>query len=110
MTILNTSIVTELVSWYNKGLVICGLIAIIGYFILDINNNHKSYILFIMGLLMMLGGIIGIFTIGILAPQVETDRKQYEVIIDDSVTFHEIHEKYKVVDQRGDIWILEDKE
>lgn len=110
MTILNTSIVTELVSWYGKGLIICGVIAIIGYFIFGIANDHEIGILFIMGLLMMLGGIIGIFTIGIAAPQVETDRKRYEVIIDDSVTFHEIYEKYKVIDQRGDIWILEDKE
>lgn len=110
MTILNTSTVTELVSWYGKGLIICGIIAIIGYFIFGIYDNRKSDILFIIGLLMTLGGIIGIFTIGIAAPQVETDRKQYEVIIDDSVTFHEIYEKYKVIDQRGDIWILEDKE
>lgn len=107
MEILNTTVVTELVSWYNIGLVICGIIAIIGYFIFGL--SHKSDILFWMGVLLMIGGIVGIFSIGILAPQVETDRKRYEAIIDDSVTFHEIYEKYKVIDQRGDIWILEDK-
>ena len=110
MTILNTTVVTELVNWYGKGIAICGLIAIIGYCIVGISHDHGLDILFIIGLFMMVGGILAMFAIGIWEPQVKTDRKRYEVIIDDSVTFYEIYEKYKVIDQRGDIWILEDKE
>lgn len=35
---------------------------------------------------------------------------QYECLIDDSVSFAEVYDKYIVVEQRGDIWVLEDKE
>ena len=41
---------------------------------------------------------------------VPTDRYEYEVTIDESVLFSDIYEKYEVVEQRGEIWVLEDKE
>lgn len=107
MEILNTTVVTELVSWYGRGLAICGLIAIIGYFIFGL--SHKSGILFWMGVLLMIGGIVGIFSIGIMEPQVETNRKRYEVILDEDISITEIYSKYDVIEQRGKIWILEDK-
>lgn len=37
-------------------------------------------------------------------------RYQYECLIDDTVPYTEIYEKYDVVEQRGSIWVLEDKE
>ena len=39
-----------------------------------------------------------------------TGRYRYEVTIDDSVSITELYDRYNVVEQRGDIWILEDKE
>ena len=39
-----------------------------------------------------------------------TGKNQYKVLIDDSVSFNEIAENYKIVGQDGDIYILEDKE
>lgn len=39
-----------------------------------------------------------------------TGRYRYEVTIDDSVSITEVYDHYNVVEQRGDIWILEDKE
>lgn len=39
-----------------------------------------------------------------------TGRYKYEVKIDDSTTFKEVTDNYKIVDNRGKIWILEDKE
>lgn len=41
------------------------------------------------------------------AKKVET---RYECTIDDTTSFIEIMENYDVVDRRGDIWILEDKD
>ena len=38
-----------------------------------------------------------------------TGRYRYEVTIDDDVTFDEIVDKYDVIEQRGEIWVLEDK-
>lgn len=39
-----------------------------------------------------------------------TGRYKYECTIDDSVSMTEVYEKYEVVEQRGDIWVLKDKE
>ena len=39
-----------------------------------------------------------------------TGRYRYEVTIDDSVSITEVYNHYNVVEQRGDIWVLEDKE
>ena len=39
-----------------------------------------------------------------------TGRYKYECLIDDSVSITELYEKYEVIEQRGDIWVLEDKE
>ena len=38
-----------------------------------------------------------------------TGRNQYKVLIDDSVSFNEIAEKYEIVGQDGDVYILEDR-
>ena len=35
---------------------------------------------------------------------------RYEVIIDKLVTHEKLTEKFKIVEQRGDIWVLEEKE
>lgn len=34
---------------------------------------------------------------------------QYECTIDKDVSFVELYEKYDVIEQRGDIWVLEEK-
>lgn len=34
---------------------------------------------------------------------------QYECTIDSNVSFVELYEKYDVIEQRGDIWVLEEK-
>lgn len=34
---------------------------------------------------------------------------QYECTIDKDVSFVELYEKYNVIEQRGDIWVLEEK-
>ena len=35
---------------------------------------------------------------------------QYECLIDKSVSMEDVYEKYTVIERRGDIWVLEDKE
>lgn len=42
--------------------------------------------------------------------EVPTGRYRYEVTISDTANFKEIYEKYDVVEQRGDIYVLEEKE
>lgn len=45
-----------------------------------------------------------------VSPEVPTDRNEYIVKIDDDASFVEIYEKYEVVERKGDVWILQDKE
>ena len=41
---------------------------------------------------------------------VPTGRYEYEVTIDDTVSMTKLYEQYEIVEQRGDIWVLKDKE
>lgn len=52
---------------------------------------------------------IALFVVSCLSPKVPTDRNEYIVKLDDA-SFVEIYEKYEVVERKGDVWILQDKE
>lgn len=39
-----------------------------------------------------------------------TGKYRYEVTIDRTVSFIDMYEKYEIIEQRGNIWVLEDKE
>ena len=60
----------------------------------------------LVALALVLGGIIcyGIFA------EVESGRNRYECLIDDTVSFVEVAENYNIVGQRGELWILEDRD
>lgn len=36
-------------------------------------------------------------------------RQRYECVLDTDASFVELYEKYNVIEQRGDIWVLEEK-
>lgn len=106
MEILNTTVVTETVSWYGTTIMILGIAA--GFLFAMGKDCIDSWgILAIIGAIMC---VIVLVVIGCWEPQVETDRKRYEVTIDESVSLIEIYEKYDVIEQKGKIWILEDKD
>jgi hypothetical protein len=52
---------------------------------------------------------IALFFVFHLSPKVPTDRNEYVVKLDDA-SFVEIYEKYEVIERKGDVWILQDKE
>lgn len=54
--------------------------------------------------------LIALFITVHKAPEVDTGRNRYEVILDDSVPANEVYEKYEVIERRGEIWVIEDKE
>lgn len=41
---------------------------------------------------------------------VSTNRYQYECLIEHNTPFEDIADRYNIIEHRGDIWILEDKE
>ena len=60
--------------------------------------------------LFFVGAIIAVITGAcILEHPVMTPINQYEVIMDDTVPFVEVIEKYDFIEQHGDIYILQDK-
>ena len=57
-----------------------------------------------------IGAVLAFVSIVLLTTNTSTTHKEYEVIIDEKTTFHEIYDKYDVVKQEGYIYTLVDKE
>ena len=48
--------------------------------------------------------------LALLLCSTKIEETRYECAIDDTTSFNEVMENYEVVEQRGDIWVLRDKE
>lgn len=109
ITILNVTEVSENSTLLLVALIFLVIGAIINTVNLLLSDDAKQCILY------------GIFTITLLALSIvvgvtmDKDREankhnQYECLIDKSVGMEDVYEKYTVIERRGDIWVLEDKE
>ena len=105
--ILNNTMVTEIPDWAITILLVGILLLIAGFIIVD-KTTKKSFE--IIGVLAACIGAFCFIAICIIQPEVETGRYQYEVIVNETVSFNDLCEKYEVVERRGEIWVLEDKE
>lgn len=57
--------------------------------------------------------VLCVFSFGVACatvPDTPSGRNRYTVIIDDSVNYKEIVEKYNIIESHGKIWTLEDKD
>ena len=107
ITILNTIIVDDCADWVSFTVLALGVICIVA-FILTLTSNDNRVIIF--GIISLLAIIaMPIIVITSKSHWRTNERNQYECIIDDSVSINEVYEKYNVIEQRGKIWILEDK-
>lgn len=108
ITILNTTIVDDYAQWVLPTVLALGLICIVAL-VLMLNSNDTGVVIF--GTISLLA-MIAIPTIVITSKSHWriNERNQYECIIDDSVSINEVYENYNVLERRGDIWVLEDKE
>ena len=93
-------------NWVLPVAVLIGILCIaMGWLLVDMVMDMDCGILLgllagvLCGLGLMLGG----------REKVPTDRYKYEATIDKSVSFVELYEQYDIVEQRGEIYILEDK-
>lgn len=108
ITILNTIIVDEYAQWVPPTVLALGFICIVAL-VLMLNSNDNGAIIFgTISLLAMIAILIIVITSK--SHWRTNDRNQYECIIDDSVSINEVYENYNVIERRGDIWVLEDKE
>lgn len=108
ITILNTIIVDDYAQWVLPTVLALGFICIVAL-VLMLNSNDSGVIIF--GTISLLAMIAMPIIIGTSKSHWRTnERNQYECIIDDSVSINEVYENYNVIERRGDIWVLEDKE
>lgn len=85
--------------------------AIVGFFIgrLDCSEFECTIIGGLVGLVFGIFVMVAFGSAFSYPPETETTM-QYEVILDDSVSMNEFCEHYNVVEQRGDIFVVEEKE
>lgn len=104
ITILNKIAVTGVPSWV---LISAAAILIIGLivFAISIIAEWPTWIAIVSTIIVLLIW----FICGILNITIKTGEYQYECIIDDSVPYNKVVENYNIIEQRGDIWVLEDK-
>lgn len=109
---LNTEEILAPPEWTTTVGLVCIAFTVI-FLVLTIGNytdGHKIPAT-VFGILCILSVMSGIGTTFINeCVEKPTGRYRYEVTLDDSVTFEYIYDHYKIIEQRGDIWVLEDKE
>lgn len=104
ITVLNTTAVTGLPTWVS---VLAFVIFFIGAIVFAVSMILDGPVYVTAYSLMI--SLIVMFIYGIFNFTVKTGEYRYECTIDDSVSYNEVVENYKIVEQRGDIWVLEDK-
>lgn len=74
-------------------------------------NCHYDIASFVCGFAALFCAVSAIVNFCIYCAQTEpTGRYRYEVTIDKSVSITDVYDNYNVIEQRGEIWVLEDKE
>lgn len=87
-------------------------IAIVAYIFAHLACNTTSAVLVSISLALIII-TLAFVVIYSLSDKTNTDvieKYQYEVLIEDSVRFNDFNDKYKVVDNRGEIYIIEEKD
>ncbi len=117
MTILNTTtvdIITGKANYFSWSIgcwvgIIVTLACVIGFAICIINAIKEKDIIFVLlGVLALCIGAVILFG-AVLPHNVTTTVNQYEVTINEDITFKEIMDKYNFIEQRGDIYVLREK-
>lgn len=104
ITVLNTTAVTGLPTWVS---VLAFVIFFIGAIVFAVSMILDGPVWVTASSLMI--GLVVMIACGIFKYTVKTGEYRYECTIDDSVSYNEVVENYKIIKQRGDIWVLEDK-
>ena len=95
-------------NWVIIGFMLIGIALILGGVATKVENNILIYISLGGFGLCMFSALIA--TIVYKEVKIPSGIYQYEAVIDENVPIQEVYEHYKVIEQKGKIWILEDKE
>lgn len=93
--------------WFEIGLGLC-FIGLLGAVITAILANPKKLLIYAIFLGVFLTLFCFSFVIGSFSPREEITR--YYVIVSDEVNFNEFMDKYKIIDQDGLIYTVEERE
>lgn len=107
INILNQTMIMETATWYVPAIIICIITTIVCIVIAFESYNDKIKIF---GIITAIIFAFATFVVLSIDPKVETDRYRYEATVGDYIRFTDVYEKYDIVERRGDIWVLEDKE
>lgn len=108
--ILNKTMTTDTCGWVFNIVIICALVLIVSFITFIIFAVSECFGIANICFRVLIASIFAVLLVAMINPQTETGRYRYEVTIDDSVSFLDLHEKYDVIEQNGMIWTLEDKE
>lgn len=115
MTVLNIIELTETTPWVDNLLAVSIVLLIISIIVgVSTAGSIKRKYEKINNICLVIVGIslISTFALGAIADifTVPNGEYQYEVMIDDTVSFAEVIEKYDIIEQRGEIFVLEEEE
>lgn len=106
VTVLNVIEKTQLPDWAIASIVLCTFTMVGFLFAFLAGDTIKKINICGTGLCCSIILIFIFFFIGTFTSNTIT---RYECTIDSNVSFVELYEKYNVIEQRGDIWVLEEK-
>lgn len=117
MTILNTfpTEITTGTSFYFTWSIACwiGVVIvaiIIGLAVIAIKEGfeYSEGLVILLGITLITLAAVILFAL-ILPHEITTTINTYEVVMDETVSFNEIIDKYNFIEKRGDIYVLQDK-
>lgn len=110
MTVLNTIELMEQKSTIPLFIIGIGTLISILSLVTMINAN-KDLLAILSFIMFIVSGLAVLVTVYMLPDLQEPSGKyRYEIMIDDSTTFSEVMEKYNIIEQRGEIFVVEEKE
>lgn len=117
MTVLNTIELMETAPWFDISVGVAFVLLVLcfvtgGVLAGSINRTRERIGGALIGiaciLLIML--LVGAAIADSSVVKIPSGKIQYEVLINDDIAFSEVIEKYNIVDQRGEIFVVEEKE
>ena len=104
MTILYSEAIMITPGWYIMLMFILFLVGLLILFILPALEKYSAQIA-----IFSLACIISALTMGFYNYQIDSGKKQYQVIFNENQDLNEFNSKYKIIGQKGEIFIIEDR-
>ena len=104
MTILYSEAIMITPGWYIMLMFILFLVGLLILFALPILEKYSAQIA-IFSLICIISALI----MGFYNYQIDSGKKQYNVIFNEKQDLMEFNSKYRVIDQKGDMFIIEDR-